>query len=119
MHLRKHLKHDESQEEHGKQTHKPCDVAVSEFKHTQSPKIPLRVIHVHPNESSVAEYVECMDGWDDKKKRSDSLFPRHVQHGDGADEEHHGLDSGTRKDEVDANHPAIGEKEFGLERVFA
>lgn len=119
MHLRKHLKHDERQEEHGKQTHKPGDVTVSEFKNTQSPKIPLRVIHVHPYESSVAKHVQGMDGWDDKKERSDTLFPRHVQYGDGADKEHHGLDGGTRKDEVDANHPAIGEKKFGLERVFA
>ena len=58
MHRRQHLEHDEGHHEHRKEADKPSDVTVAEFEHTQAPKIPLGVRHVHPDQPRVAEDIE-------------------------------------------------------------
>ena len=72
----------------------------------------MRVIHVHPNESSVSKHIEGVNGWYDEEEGSDPFFPRHVQYCDCADKQHHGLDGSAGEDEVDSNHAAISEKKF-------
>jgi len=75
VHAWQHLKHDQRQQKHGKQTHETCDITVAKLKDTQAPKGPLRVGHVHPNQPRVSEQVEHMDGGQNQQQGSRSLFP--------------------------------------------
>ena len=75
MHVWQHLKHDQSQQKHGKEANKAGDVTVAEFKHAQSPEVPLGVSHVHPNQACVPEHVQGMNGWNDQQQRSSALLP--------------------------------------------
>lgn len=67
MHGRQHLEHDEGHHEHREEADEASDVTVTEFEHTQTPKVPLRVGHVHPNQPRIAEYIEEMDERNDKE----------------------------------------------------
>ncbi len=119
MHAWQHLKHDQRQQKHGKQTHETCDITVAKFKDTQTPKGPLRVGHVHPNQTCISEQVEHVDGGQNQQQSPYSFFPREVQDGDGSDEEHHRLDGRAGEDEINANGFTVGEQKFGLKGVFA
>ena len=119
MHAWQHFEHDQCEQEHGKQAYETSDITVAKLKDTQAPKGPLRVGHVHPDQTCISEQVEQVDGGQNQQQGSYSFFPRQVKDSDGPDEEHHRLDGRAGEDEIDANGFTVGEQKFGLKCIFA
>lgn len=57
MKFRQEVKHDQCHDEHGKQRHKPCDIAVSEFKDRHAEQGPIDIGCVEPYQSSIPEQI--------------------------------------------------------------
>ena len=109
MHAGKDFEHDKRQQKHGEEAYKAGSITVPEFEHAQSPKVPLRVGHVHPDQTCVSEDVEGVDGWNDEQQCPHAFFPRKLEYGNGTDKENHGLNGRAGQHKSDPDRFAIGE----------
>ena len=118
MKLREQSEHHERQPVHGHQRNDAGGIGMREFEHAETEDIDRTMDGVQPDNACVAENVEHVNQRQGQQQRAHATLPRHVEHGDGPNEDDHGLQGRAGQNDVDTHRGTVRPDEIRLDGVF-